>query len=200
MTPDALIALAGLALASTWTPGPNNAMLAASGATFGYRATLAHAFGVALGFPVMMFVLALGLGEAFQARAELREVLRWVGVVLLVWIAWRIGRASRARAESGSARPFTFVQAAVFQWVNPKAWVLAISVPAAFVSGQAPLTEAVLCAAVFMGSGLTSAHGWAGFGAALRRLLARDETLRLFNAAMGALVAVSAIYLAAADL
>lgn len=198
-TLDVLLALAGVALASTWTPGPNNIMLANSGATFGYRATLPHAFGVALGFPVMLFLLALGLGELFQRSAALREGLRWVGVAVMLWLAWRVGTAGRARAER-RARPFTFAEAAAFQWVNPKAWALAVGVPAAVLAGAAPLPEALLCAAVFAASGLSSAHGWALFGAALRRALSTDGRLRAFNAVMGAMLAASAGYLAIADI
>mgnify|MGYP005850386603 CR=1 FL=1 len=199
MAPDALFALAALAFASTWSPGPNNIMLANSGATFGWRASFPHAFGVALGFPLMLFVLALGLGEAFQRSEALREALRWAGVALLLWLAWRIATAGRARTE-GRGRPFTFLEAAAFQWVNPKAWAMAVSIPAAFVTGAAPLREAAICAGVLAVSGLTSAHGWAAFGSALRRLLSTDARLRGFNIAMGALVAGSAAYLAVADL
>jgi threonine/homoserine/homoserine lactone efflux protein len=196
---DVIAALAGVAFASTWTPGPNNIMLANSGATFGYRATLAHAFGVALGFPVMMFVLALGLGELFQRSAALREGLRWLGVAVMLWLSWRIATAGRARAD-GRARPFTFAEAAAFQWVNPKAWVLAVGVPAAFLAGVKPLAEAAICAAVFTASGLSSAHGWALFGAALRRALSSAARLRAFNVTMGLLLTASAAYLAASDL
>jgi threonine/homoserine/homoserine lactone efflux protein len=198
-TLDVVLALAGVALASTWTPGPNNIMLANSGATFGYRATLAHAFGVALGFPVMLFALALGLGEVFQRSEALREGLRWFGVAVMLWLAWRVGSAGRAKAER-RARPFTFAEAAAFQWVNPKAWALAVGVPAAFLAGAAPLNEALVCAAVFAASGLSSAHGWALFGAALRRALSTDARLRAFNAAMGLLLAASAAYLAVAEI
>lgn len=199
MSIDTLLAVAALAFATTWTPGPNNMMLAASGATFGYRATLAHAFGVALGFPVMLFVLAMGLGEVFRASEMLREALRWAGVVLLLWLGWRIATAHRARAE-GRGRPFTFAEAAAFQWVNPKAWAMAVSAAAAFMTGTAPLREAAVCAAVFTVSGLTSAHGWAAFGATLRRWLSTDLRLHLFNGTMGALIAVSALYLAFAEI
>ena len=200
MTLDLLTALLGVALATTWTPGPNNIMLANSAATFGYRATMAHAFGVALGFPLMIFALSLGLGEAFQRSDALREGLRWTGVAVMLWLGWRIGTAGRAKAEGRGARPFTFAEAVAFQWVNPKAWAMAIGVPAAFLSGARPLVEAGACAGVFMASGLTSAHGWAGFGAALRRALSTDARLRAFNALMGLLVAVSAVYLAVAEL
>jgi threonine/homoserine/homoserine lactone efflux protein len=200
LTPESLIALMALAVASTWTPGPNNIMLAASGATFGYRATLGHAFGVALGFPVMVFVLALGLGEAFGRSEAMREGLRWAGVAVLLWLAWRIGSASRAKAEAGRSRPLSFVEAAGFQWINPKAWMMAVSIPAAVVTGLHPAREAAICAGVFLLSGLGSSQAWAVFGAALRRWLADDRQLRAFNAAMGLSVAASAVYLAVADL
>jgi threonine/homoserine/homoserine lactone efflux protein len=200
MTLETLLALAALAFASTWTPGPNNAMLAASGATFGYRATLAHANGVALGFPLMLFAVALGLGEAFRASELLREGMRWVGVALLLWLGWRIGTAHRSGPGKARRAPFTFLQAAGFQWVNAKAWVMAVSTAAAFVSGSHPVRDAAVCAGVFTVSGITSAHGWAAFGAALRQWLSSDLRLTLFNGTMGAMVAASAIYLAIADL
>lgn len=197
MSPDLTLALVALAFASTWTPGPNNMMLASSGATFGWRATWPHAFGVALGFPFMLFVVALGLGEAFQRSELLRETLRWAGVALLLWLGWRIATAGRAAAE-GRARPFTFLQAAAFQWVNPKAWAMAVSTAATFLTGAAPLREAAFCAGVFVLAGLTSSQAWAGFGAVLRRVLSTPLRLRLFNGTMGALIALSAVYLAGA--
>jgi threonine/homoserine/homoserine lactone efflux protein len=119
---------------------------------------------------------------------------------VLLWLAWRIGTASRAKAEAGRARPLSFLQAAGFQWINPKAWMMAVSIPAAFVTGLHPAREAAICAGAFLLSGLGSSQAWAGFGAALRRWLADDRRLRLFNAAMGLSVAASAAYLAGAEL
>ncbi|MEO1121599.1 MAG: LysE family transporter, partial [Pseudomonadota bacterium] len=118
---ERLLALAAFAFASTWTPGPNNIMLANSGATFGYRASQPHAFGVALGFPIMLFLIALGLGELFKASPVFRETLKWAGAALLLYLAWRIATAGRTKT-AGGGRPFTFVEAAGFQWINPKAW------------------------------------------------------------------------------
>lgn len=203
---DALIALLGLALAATWTPGPNNVLLANSGASFGFRPTVPHALGVALGFPAMIFVLALGLGEVFRASPALREALRWGGVALLLWLGWRIATASRAagaaegRRGAGRGRPFTFLEAAAFQWVNPKAWAMALAAAAAFVSGTAPIRDALICAGVFALSGLGSANAWAAFGAGIRRLLASETRLRVFNVAMGALLALFALWLALSDI
>jgi threonine/homoserine/homoserine lactone efflux protein len=198
MTVETLLALTALAFASTWTPGPNNILLANSGAIFGFRPTLPHALGVALGFPLMLFLLSLGLGEAFARSEALREGLRWVGVVVLLWLGWRIATARRARGGAGRGRPFTFAEAAAFQWVNPKAWAMAVSTAAAFSTGAAPLREAALFAAVFVLSGLTSANGWAAFGAALRRALSSEPRLRAFNALMGGLIGLCALYLALA--
>ena len=195
MTLDQILALAGFAFAGTWTPGPNNMMLAASGATFGWRRTLPHAMGVALGFPAMLFLIALGLGEAFQSSPTFRTALTWAGGAVMLWLAWRIATASAATKGPRRSRPLSFLEAAGFQWVNPKAWLLAIGVAATYASGAAPVAEAAVAAAVFVLAGLTSSQGWSGFGAALARLLGTGIRLRIFNAAMGALLALSAVWL-----
>ncbi|MBX2856543.1 MAG: LysE family translocator [Rhodobacteraceae bacterium] len=192
---ERLTVLAGFAFASTWTPGPNNIMLANSGATFGYRASQPHAFGVALGFPVMMFFIALGLGELFKASPLFRELLKWAGAALMIYLGWRVATAGRASEGSMAARPFTFVEAAGFQWINPKAWTMAIGVASLFISGGAPVAEALLCALVFVVSGLGSSQTWTVFGAAIRRFLSTEARLRAFNIAMGVLVAGCAVFL-----
>ncbi len=195
MTLDQILALAGFAFAGTWTPGPNNMMLAASGATFGWRRTLPHAMGVALGFPAMLFLIALGLGEVFQSSPAFRAALTWAGCAVMLWLAWRIATASAAGRGARRSRPLSFLEAAAFQWVNPKAWLLAIGVAATYASGAAPVLEAAAAAGVFVLAGVTSSQGWSGFGAALSRLLGTGRRLRLFNAAMGGLLALSAIWL-----
>lgn len=194
--PESLGALMLYAFATCWTPGPNNAMLAASGATHGWRATQGHAWGIAVGFPLMVFLVALGLGGVFQQSAVLRNALAWGGAVLMLWLAWRI--ATAAPPEPGGparGRPMRFHEAAAFQWINPKAWVMAIGTAATYASGADPLAEAALAAAVFSLAGLTSSQGWAAFGMAVGRLLGRGWRLRAFNIAMGLSVAVSAIWL-----
>ncbi|MEM6677840.1 MAG: LysE family translocator [Pseudomonadota bacterium] len=217
METSTLAALAGFAFAGAWTPGPNNMMLAASGATHGWRATVPHAMGVALGFPTMVFVIAIGLGEVFEASATLRDGLSWLGAGVMLWLAWRIATAKPPAEERGMARgvttggetgtasgtgtiqsgtrPFSFIEAAAFQWVNPKAWVMCIGVAATFASGAAPLLEAAIAAGVFAVAGLTSTQAWTAFGAAIGRLLGRGTRLRVFNALMGVLLAASALWL-----
>ncbi len=194
---DQILALAGFAFAGTWTPGPNNMMLASSGATFGWRRTVPHAMGVALGFPTMLFLIALGLGEVFQSSPTLRTVLTWAGGAVMLWLAWRIGTASAAGSGPRRSRPLSFLEAAGFQWINPKAWLLAIGVAATYASGAAPVLEAAVAAGVFVLAGLTSSQGWSGFGAVLARVLGTGTRLRVFNAAMGVLLALSAIWLVA---
>ena len=194
MPAETLIALIGFAFAGVWTPGPNNVMLAASGATFGWRATLPHALGVALGFPVMLFLVALGLGEVFRSAPAFRTGLAWTGCAIMLWLAWRIANAGPP-GDARRARPLSFAEATGFQWINPKAWVMAIGVSATYASGAAPLLEAAIAALIFAVAGLTSANGWAASGAAIGRLLGTGWRLRAFNIAMGLLLAGSALML-----
>ncbi len=188
MTFDTFLALLALALLAAWTPGPNNLMLASSGANFGLRRTLPHICGVAFGFPIMIFVVATGLGAIIAASAAVQEVIRWAGAALLLWFAWRIATAGRAEADA-TARPLTFVEAAGFQWVNPKAWAMAMATTAQFVTGSAVIMESLLCALAYTMAGLGSSVVWSGFGVWIRRLLSTDLRLRIFNISMGLLIA-----------
>jgi threonine/homoserine/homoserine lactone efflux protein len=197
---DTLGPLAAFAFAGTWTPGPNNAMLAASGANFGFRRTIPHGLGVALGLGAMCFALGLGLGEAFERSAALRETLRWAGVAAMLYIAWRIANAGAPGKGRIGARPLGFWQAAAFQWINPKAWLMSLGVLAQFASGAAPMAEAALASGVFIVSGLTSAPAWTLFGRAAGRWLGQGRRLRAFNFAMAGMVALGVIALLAEDL
>ncbi len=194
MDPQILIALLGYAFATTWTPGPNNMMLASSGATFGWRATVPHALGVSLGFPLMVFLIALGLGEIFQRSPALQAGLAWAGFGVMLWLAWRIGTAGAARAQRRS-RPLRFHEAAAFQWINPKGWVMATSVSAAYASGIDPVIDALLAAAVFAFAGITSSNGWTVFGAGIGKMLGDGPQLRAFNVTMALLLAASGLWL-----
>ncbi len=191
---DSLVQLALFALASLYTPGPNNIMLASSGARFGVKRTLPHAFGVALGFPLMLFPMALGLGAVFEHSPAFRDALRIVGAVVMLWIGWKVATAGRAQTDE-NARPFTFFMAAGFQWINPKAWAMAIAVVGGYMLGRAPLLEALTCAGMFATLGLGSAMIWTGAGATIRRFLSTEARIRLFNGTMGLLIAACAVFL-----
>jgi len=200
VTIETIIAIVALAAGTVWTPGPNNAMLASSGARFGFRATLPHAMGVAVGFPVMCFVMALGLGQVFEAQPLIGEILRWIGAALLLRIAWKTLNAKPPGTDQGAAKPWTFLQASAFQWINPKAWVMAVSMISQFVTGVDPVREAALVAGIYLLVGLTSANGWAGFGAALQRFLSTRGRMLAFNAAMAGLIVLTVVGLIFADL
>jgi threonine/homoserine/homoserine lactone efflux protein len=197
MDGETLAALAGLSFAMTWTPGPNNVMLAASGANFGWRRTVPHTLGVTFGFPLMLVLVALGLGRVFEAEPRLATALAWAGLAAMLWFAWRIATADAARAESRS-RPLSFLEAGAFQWVNPKGWAFAVLISATYATGPSALEGTVAAALMFMVSGLGSSHAWTIFGAGAGRLLGTGARLRAFNWTMAALLVVSAVWLVGA--
>lgn len=192
---DTFPALLALAVATLFTPGPNNAMLAASGANFGFRQTVPHLLGVALGFPLMLLIVGLALGGIFQASALLREGLRWGGAALLLWIAWKIARSGGIGSKAEGAHPMRFHQAVAFQWVNPKAWSMAIAATSQFILPEAPLVTAAAVAATFMTLGLSSSATWTYAGQAIARWLTTARRLRVFNLVMAGLIALSVVEL-----
>lgn len=194
MTIDSLIALFGILLAATWSPGPNNMMLASSGATFGLRSTFPHITGVFVGFGFMLFVVALGFGEIFERLPVLQFILRWVGAALLLWVAWRIAN-TKAPGESGArTKPFTFAQAAAFQWVNPKGWAMCVALVGQFMGGEDSIVVAGILVGVSMITGLMSATGWAAFGKFLQRWLKSPRHLKAFNLSMAAVIVLGVIF------
>ena len=197
MTPEILFALTALAVGTLFTPGPNNAMLASSGAKFGFRPSVPHLLGVALGFPVMMLIVGLALGGLFQASAMLRETLRWGGAAILLWIAWKVARSGGPGAKTGIGRPMRFSEAAGFQWINPKAWSMAVAAVSQFVTPQSPVTSALIVAAMFMTLGLVSASTWTYAGQALTRWLTTDRRLKTFNFTMAGLIVLSTVQILA---
>ncbi len=190
-----ILALTGIMLASVWTPGPNNAMLSASGARFGYRRSLPHVMGVAFGFPLMLFAVAMGLGEVFERSALLQDIMRYVGAALLMYVAFKIATAGRPGTTGAVGKPFTFLQAAGFQWINPKAWAMAIGMVAQFVNGEDILQAALIASGIGLGAGLTSSSGWALLGVWLQKFLSTELRFRVFSVIMAAMIALGVIFL-----
>ena len=188
-----LLALAAFAAAASITPGPNNVMVAASGANHGFRATLPHCAGIMVGFAVMTALVGLGVAGLLAASPGLAAVLRWVGLLWLLLLAWRIARAGAP--GSGPARPpMGFWGAALFQWINPKAWMMALGADAAFVAPDDPLVAQVLLVALaFFVVGLPCVLLWAALGSAMRRLLGTGARLRAYNVAMALLMVASMV-------
>ncbi|HTW29465.1 MAG TPA: LysE family translocator [Acetobacteraceae bacterium] len=189
-----LIPVAGFAVAMSGTPGPNNAMLAASGASFGFVRTTPHMLGVALGFPLMLLAVALGAGAPLRAWPWLQSGLRWIGIAYLLWLAWHIARlqpdAAGPRRRAG--RPLSFLQAAAFQWVNPKAWVAAAGAIVTFVP-PGRLQPALLLATVFLVVTMVDVALWTAAGAASARVLTTPRALRRFNLTMALLLVASVL-------
>lgn len=185
-----LLALAAFALVSSITPGPNNTMLLASGVNFGLLRTVPHLLGVSLGFAFMVGLVGLGLGSVFTALPWTWNVLRVGATAYLVWLAWKLATAGGVQ-EREVARPMTFLRAAAFQWVNPKAWVMAVGACSAYVLHPNIWLNALAMAVVFAVVNLPSVATWAVFGAALRRWLANPRVLRVFNIVMALLLLAS---------
>ena len=191
---DEILVLAGVAMSMTWTPGPNNAMLTASGANFGWRRTVPHSMGVAFGVPIMLFLIAMGLGRVFAAEPMIATVIGWIGFGAILWFAWRIATADAASAD-GRSKPLTFVEACGFQWVNPKAWTFVIWVVAGYVDPENLLGDTVIACLVFLASGLGSSQVWTLFGVWVGRLLGTGWRLRAFNLTMAVMLVASAVWL-----
>ncbi|RAR62853.1 MULTISPECIES: LysE family translocator [Halomonadaceae] len=191
-----LLALIGpmmlFSISMSATPGPNNMMLTASGANYGFLRTLPHMLGISIGVMVLMGAVALGLGALFERWPPLQQGLKVAGSVYLLWLAYKIATAPPPdqRGPGEDARPLTFWQAAAFQFANPKAWVMAISGIASFtLSGDAFLASAVAVILVMGMTNLPSIALWAGFGVAVGRLMKTRRHWRVFNAVMGLLTA-----------
>lgn len=194
MTPELLLAFVLFAFVTSVTPGPNNMMLLASGVNFGLRRSVPHMLGVSLGFMLLVLAVGLGLGQLFQRWPLLHTLLAWGGATYLLYLAWKIAR-SVAPSDSGAVpgKPFTFVQAAAFQWVNPKAWIMAIGAITTYTPQEGFLVNVLLIAALFALVNCPSVGLWTVAGSLLRRWLDRPRVLRAFNIGM-ALLLVASLY------
>ncbi|MEH6589623.1 MAG: LysE family translocator [Halioglobus sp.] len=193
MTYETLLGLVLFALVSSLTPGPNNLMLMASGANFGFRRTIPHLLGVAIGFTVMVLLVGVGVVQVFNAFPVSYQILKIVSAAYLLYLAWKIGTAAPAADETEAVgTPFTFVQAASFQWVNPKAWTMALTAVSVYSPSQNVAAMAFV-AAIFGVVNLPCVSLWATLGQQLQRILTSPVKLKIFNITM-ALLLVTSLY------
>jgi threonine/homoserine/homoserine lactone efflux protein len=178
-----------------FTPGPNNILVASSGVNFGFRATVPHILGVTVGYPLMLLLVGVGLAKIFTEVPRVHAVLKYVCIAYLLYLAWRIASAPVLNAEMRrSARPLTFLQAAAFQWVNGKGWVVALSAVSTYTVVNATLTMQVLAlAALALLITLASVCCWTLFGSVLRQYLHTERRRRWFNYSMAALLVASIV-------
>lgn len=178
------------------TPGPSNIILASIGANAGVRRGVPCLFGTTLGMGSMMSLVALGLGSLIRQWPMLQRVAQWIGVLFLLWLAFRIATSTRSTATD---RPsiMGFWQAVSFQWVNPKSWLVSASAAGAFLTGSegnAPV-QAALLGVLFTLVALPSCALWLAAGASLQQFLRTDRAMRAFNWVMAALLAGSVLFL-----
>ncbi|WP_293441396.1 LysE family translocator [Planktotalea sp.] len=191
MSYDLLLALTLFAFVSSITPGPNNLMLMASGANFGFRRTLPHMLGVVIGFTLMIVLVGVGLVQVFDIYPISHQILKVVSVIYLLWLAWKIANAAPLEGDVQSeGKPITFIQAALFQWVNPKAWTMALTAISAYTPDQT-LYYVSLVALVFGIVNLPSVSVWTVLGEQMARFLTSAARLRAFNWAMAGLLILS---------
>ncbi|HEV7232698.1 MAG TPA: LysE family translocator [Sphingorhabdus sp.] len=195
MTPELLAALAVFAFVSSITPGPNNIMLMTSGINFGFGRTVPHMLGVAIGFTLMIVLIGLGIMQLIEAVPGSTLIITVASGLYLLYMAWKIATVDTAPAQSGTvaSKPFTFLQAALFQWVNPKAWTMALTAISAYAPKSQGWLGVLLVAGVFGLINLPSTGSWALMGAKLRRFLEDPMRRRIFNI-VAALLLVASLY------
>ena len=196
--PEKLLPFLLFTLVGSITPGPNNMISTASGAAFGFARTVPQMLGVSLGYPLMIVAFGFGLGEILRRAPWLHEALRYAGAAFLLYLAWRIARATGPeRAEA--KRPLTLLEAALFQWLNPKAWTLAIGTIAAFttpgLSFSGFLAEIALIGVLSGMIAFASLAVWCLFGVVIAAALFDERKRRIFQLSLATLLALSVIFL-----
>ena len=174
------------------TPGPNNIMLMASGMNFGIKNSIPHILGVCIGFPIMLILIGLGFSLVFEQYPILHEIIKIIGVAYLLYLSWLIASASPDKLDSKKTKPFTFLQAALFQWVNPKAWVIATSSISAYTTLDDNIYwQVLLIAAIFFFAAVISSSTWLVFGKGIKQVLQSPKQQKLFNISMALVLVVS---------
>lgn len=173
------------------TPGPNNAMLAASGMNFGYAKTVPHMLGIIGGFGLLLFACMTGVGEIFENLPALQTAMKIIGATYLLYLAWRIANAGNVKIndEGSRGRPFTFIEAFLFQFVNPKSWMAVLaSISALLPAGLSMLEHALITLTVMCFACSVSVNLWTLFGQMIARFLTADKYRRMVNIALAVLL------------
>lgn len=192
---DAILALALFTFATAFSPGPNNIMVTASGVNFGFVRTIPHMAGITIGFVVLIIACAAGLGVVFTAVPALHVALKIVGALYMLWLAWKVANARSVgdQDDNNMAKPLTFLQGAAFQWVNPKAVVIALSAISLYVRPEHQVADIIMVVVWFAFFTALTVVTWTGFGVALRALLRDPRRARVFNIVMALLLVASIV-------
>jgi len=189
-----LPALLLFAFTSSITPGPNNVMILTSGLNYGVRRSLQHLAGIVLGFPAMIIILGMGAGIVFNRYPVIHEVIKVAGLLYLLYLAWRIATAEPGSLDAGARKPLTFIQSALFQWLNPKGWMMAMGALATFTTSAGnELTQVLVIALVFFVGTILCSGSWLIFGVTLKHVLSQKKYMQLFNRVMALLLVISVL-------
>jgi len=199
------IAFVAFAFTSAFTPGPNNFMLMSSGALFGFKRTIPHVMGVAVGFNFVMLAALLGMGVVIETFPWLLTFVKVAGAAWLAWLGVKFFKAALEHKQGKTSspadkskeklrsRPFRFYEAVLFQWVNPKGLIMALAAAGAYVgiSSDFKLRTLLICGTFFI-MGVSSASTWAVAGSALNRLMSQGRSAVVLNIIMGLLLFATA--------
>jgi len=187
-------AIIAFAITTCVTPGPNNAMIMACGVNYGVQGSLPHYCGIVLGFPVMVLAVGLGMAQLFELYPIMHIVLKIVGAAYLSYLAYKIASAPVTGPNETEGRPFSFIQAAAFQWVNPKAWVLAVGATVTYTTlGEGYVLQVITIGLIFLLFGAPCIMLWLWGGASLKTLMRNPSYVRVFNISMAVLLMGSLI-------
>tara|TARA_B100000929_G_scaffold287191_1_gene273470 strand:- start:380 stop:967 length:588 start_codon:yes stop_codon:yes gene_type:complete len=170
------------------TPGPNNFMIMFSGINYGFRKSLPHLFGIILGFPILIVGIGLGLDVVFNQLSWLQELIKYVGVAVLIYLSYRIATTSNESKAHSKSKPLTFLQVVLFQWVNPKAIVMTITGISVYINSGDVKSQVLTLAASNILVTVPSASVWLFLGLWLQKLLTNDAHIKLFNKVMALLL------------
>lgn len=180
------------AASTTVTPGPNNVMIMASGLNHGIHKSLPHFLGICFGFPAMVVAVGFGIGVIFEQYPVLHEIIKIIGVLYLLYLAYVIAHSSGSTLQSKKSKPLTFLQAAIFQWVNPKAWIMATGAVAAYTTLNANIyLEVLLIGLAFFVVAFPAVGVWLVFGANFKKILKQTKHRQTFNFSMALLLVIS---------
>lgn len=197
MTYELILALMAFAFVTSITPGPNNLMLMASGINFGLNRSIPHILGVGLGFVLMILLVGLGLAEVFEAFPLSYNILRTLSVTYLGYLAWKIATTSTApkndTRHASASKPISFTQAALFQWVNPKAWIMTVSAISTYSPESGGLYNVIIIALIFGIIMLPSVSLWTILGTQIQKFLNSQMKRRAFNITAALLLIASLI-------
>lgn len=188
------IAILVFAVSTTITPGPNNIMIMSSGLNFGLKRSLPHLMGIGLGFPLMVAGVGLGFGAIFERFPVIHEVIKVLGVLYLIYLAYLVATSAPKSLDNDTneTKPLTFIQAALFQWINPKAWVMATGAVAAYTTQDASIMlQVMFISLAFLIAGVPCVGVWLVCGTWLKRFLKEVKYQRIFNLSMATLLIVS---------